>query len=157
MTIQTNALLEAALAYAARGWYVFPCHTPWQGGCSCRRADCANIGKHPRWSDATQHGLQDATTDEVTIRRWWKQWPSANVAIRTGAVSGLVVLDRDDYKGGAESLDALERTYQPLPETVLALTGGGQHLISLPIRAPTSPTGSKTSRQGSISGAMVAM
>ena len=45
--------------------------------------------------------------------------------LATGAVSGLVVLDRDDYKGGADSLEELEHTYSPLPETVLALTGGG--------------------------------
>ena len=121
---QTNALLDAALAYAARGWHVFPCHTPTAHGCSCRR-DCGrDCGKHPR----TRRGLNDATTDEGQIRRWWTMWPSANVAIRTGQVSGLVVLDRDDYKGGADSLEELEGTYSPLPETVLSLTGGGgQH------------------------------
>ena len=113
--------LAMALRYAARGWPVFPCHTPTAHGCSCRRGDCARIGKHPR----TQHGLSDATTDEATIRRWWSMWPDANVAIRTGAVSGLVVLDDDSYKGGDESLSDLERTYQPLPETAQQLTGGG--------------------------------
>jgi hypothetical protein len=125
MTEPTTALLDAALAYAAKGWHVFPCHTPTKDGCSCTKRDaCNDIGKHPR----TKHGLSDATTDEATIRRWWQMWPKANVAIRTGAVSGLVVLDRDDYKGGADSLEALERTYSPLPETVLGLTGGGgQH------------------------------
>ena len=124
MTTQTNPLLEAALGYAARGWHVFPCHTPAQTGCSCRRETCKNIGKHPR----TKNGLSDATTDEARIRRWWQMWPHANVAIRTGAVSGLVVLDRDDYKGGTAALQELERTYSPLPETVLGLTGGGgQH------------------------------
>ena len=121
---QTNALLDAALTYAAKGWHVFPCHTPTAHGCSCRR-DCGrDCGKHPR----TRRGLNDATTDEGQIRRWWTMWPSANVAIRTGQVSGLVVLDRDDYKGGADSLEELEGTYSPLPETVLSLTGGGgQH------------------------------
>src|SRR6266849_1224690 len=93
-----NSTLDAALAYAARGWHVFPCHTPTpQGGCSCRRPSCEDIGKHPR----TKNGLQDATTEEATIRRWWKMWPEANVAIRTGAISGLVVLDQDNRKGGA--------------------------------------------------------
>jgi hypothetical protein len=52
-------------------------------------------------------------------------WPHANIGIATGAVSGLVVLDNDSYKGGDESLSALECTYQPLPETVQQLTGGG--------------------------------
>jgi putative DNA primase/helicase len=122
MTTQTNTLLDSALAYAARGFHVFPAHTPTKAGCSCsKRAACNDIGKHPR----TKNGLSDATTDEAQICRWWHMWPEANVAIRTGQVSGLVVLDRDDYKGGADSLEELERTYSPLPETVLGLTGGG--------------------------------
>jgi putative DNA primase/helicase len=121
MTDQTTALLDAALAYAARGWHVFPCHTPTGIGCSCHNKACADIGKHPR----TTHGFKDATTDEATIRRWWRQWPDANVAIATGGLSGLVVLDKDTYKGGDLSLRELEQSYRPLPETVLALTGGG--------------------------------
>lgn len=117
----TVSLLDAALAYAARGWHVFPCHTPTAAGCSCRRAPCPNVGKHPR----TQHGLKDATTDTATIRRWWQMWPAANIAIAAGCVSGLVVLDTDSYKGGDESRSELERAYHPLPETVQQLTGGG--------------------------------
>jgi len=108
-------LLIHALSYAARGWPVFPCHTPTlDGGCSCRK-DCGkNLGKHPR----TLHGLTDATTDEATIRRWWQQFPDANIGIVTGAVSGLVVLDEDSYKGGDVSRRELEDSYSPLPETV---------------------------------------
>jgi putative DNA primase/helicase len=113
--------LDAALAYAARGWHVFPCHSPTEQGCSCRRANCPDIGKHPR----TKHGKDDATADEATIRRWWRMWPHANVAIATGAVSGLVVLDVDSYKDGDNSLRELEQSYSPLPETVQQLTGGG--------------------------------
>jgi hypothetical protein len=99
---------------------VFPCHSPTAHGCSCRK-DCGRIGKHPR----TQHGLKDATTDEATIRRWWKQFPQANIGIATGARSGLVVLDEDTYKGGEQSRLDLEQSYSPIPETVLSLTGGG--------------------------------
>jgi putative DNA primase/helicase len=116
----TTFLLEAALSYAARGWHVFPCHTATPDGCSCRR-DCGRIGKHPR----TQHGLKDATTDEATIHHWWRMWPQANIGVATGAVSGLVVLDEDTYKGGDQSRIDLERSYSPLPETVQQLTGGG--------------------------------
>ena len=119
-TDKVPSLLDMALHYAARGWHVFPCHTPTRDGCSCRR-DCGRIGKHPR----TKNGLKDATTVEATIRRWWKIWPQANIGLATGAVSGLVVLDEDSYKGGDTSREELEHTYQPLPETVQQLTGGG--------------------------------
>lgn len=101
------SLLDAALSYAARGWDVFPCHTPTpDGGCSCKEPDCDSQGKHPRigWKAG-------ATTNEKTIRSWWKQWPDANIGIATGARSGLVVLDIDgdegkqslEQKGGTET------------------------------------------------------
>jgi hypothetical protein len=134
------ALLAAGLGYAARGWPVFPCHTPTKIGCSCRRDTCANIGKHPR----TQHGLKDASTDEATIHRWWGMWPSANIAVSTGAASGLVVLDEDSYKGGDASRLELEQMYHPLPETVQQFTGGGgrQYFFTHPGTNITNSTAS---------------
>lgn len=120
-TTQHTALLESALFYAARGWLVFPCHTPEDHGCSCLDPQCGSIGKHPR----TPNGLRDATTDTALIQRWWKRWPTANIAIVTGATSGVVVLDEDSYKGGDASRHDLEQTYTPLPETIQQLTGGG--------------------------------
>jgi len=49
-------------------------------------------------------------------------WPTANVGIRTGAESGLVVLDVDRRKGGAETLAGLA-----LPQTLTVETGDGVH------------------------------
>jgi hypothetical protein len=104
----TWPLSDAALSYAGRGWPVFPCRPK---------------AKMP----LTSHGLNDATTQPATIERWWRRWPDANVAIRTGAISRLVVLDIDG-EGGAESLRALERDHGPLPCTASVVTpGGGQH------------------------------
>jgi hypothetical protein len=101
-------LLSAALRYAGQGWPVFPCRP--------RR-------KEP----ATRHGLQDATTDTGLISGWWGQWPDANVAIRTGVESGLVVLDVDG-EDGAESLRALAREHGELPRTATVRTPrGGLH------------------------------
>lgn len=54
----------------------------------------------------TKHGFHDATTDESTIHRWWRRWPSALAAIPTGPITRLWVLDVDGPSGRA-SLAAL--------------------------------------------------
>jgi Bifunctional DNA primase/polymerase, N-terminal len=120
--------LEWALYYAARGNRVLPLYEMIRSAdglrCACSKgADCdQKPGKHPR----TTHGLYDATTDQHQIRRWWTQWPGANVGIRTGDRD--LVLDVDVDKGGDESLEALESKHGKLPVTRQALTGsGGRH------------------------------
>jgi putative DNA primase/helicase len=118
-----NPLLDAALVYAARGWPVFPVHTPTEHRCSCPNSACPTIGKHPR----TQHGLKDATVDSTVITKWWSTWPDANIGLVTGSRSGLVALDIDRRHGGDDTLAELERKYGPLPDTVRNLTGGGWH------------------------------
>lgn len=60
-----------------------------------------------------------------TIGRWWQRWPSANVGVRTGTSSGLVVLDVDPGHGGARSLDALVRRHGSLPAGPVVRTGSG--------------------------------
>ncbi|MDP9357295.1 MAG: bifunctional DNA primase/polymerase [Chloroflexota bacterium] len=120
--------LAAALDYTAIGWSIFPCHTgdpTTPTGCDCRKATCGDPGKHPR----TQNGLTSATTDEAQIRRWWGMWPTANVAVRTGAVSGIAVIDVDG-PAGWQAIHEEERRRGPLPPTVVAQTGGGgSHLV----------------------------
>lgn len=116
--------LDAALRYAARGWAVFPCHEPAGGRCSCGRSDCASPAKHPR----TPRGLRDATHDLGVIAGWWRRWPSANVAVRTGAASGVVVLDVDPDHGGLKTLGELQRRHGGLPPGPAVRTGsGGRH------------------------------
>jgi hypothetical protein len=73
----TGARLRQALAYAARGWPVFPC----QAG---------------QKTPATAHGHLDATTDPEQITAWFTRHPQWNVAIATGA-PGPDVLDVDDH------------------------------------------------------------
>jgi Bifunctional DNA primase/polymerase, N-terminal len=120
-SLRATDTLTAALEYAARGWLVIPLHSPAKGGCSCGRADCASVGKHPR----TPHGLKDASREPPTIRTWRAQWPDANIGIVTGPKSEVFVLDLDPGKGGAESLRELERRFGPLPDTYTVQTGGG--------------------------------
>lgn len=108
--------LDAALRYAARGWQIFPCHTPTAGGCSCGHDDCESQGKHPRVAWKSK-----ATADVQTIKNWWKRWPDANIGIATGARSGIVVLDVDGEDGAAT---VAERGIEAGPQ---ATTGRGQH------------------------------
>lgn len=124
MATTTDTLLDAALSYARAGWPVFPLHAPTEQGCSCRKPGCKDVGKHPR----TRNGLRDATTDEATIRARWGTWPEANIGIRTGPESGLLIADADADEGLA-SLDRLQEEHGLLPaDTPLVQTGGdGTH------------------------------
>lgn len=119
-----SAMLSEALAYARLGVPVFPCHSIANGTCTCSNPECDRQGKHPR----TANGLKDASTDESAIRAWWTRWPRANVAARTGSVSGWVAIDVDPGHGG--TVAALENDHGPLPVTVQQRTGsGGLHLL----------------------------
>lgn len=109
-----NPLLQAALAYAQSGWFVFPVEAPHFGD--------DTSGKRPLGS-LVPNGKDDATTDLDTIRRWWHSAPNANIGIAV-AKSGLLVLDVDIGKGkaGRESLQALD---SDLTRTLTAVTGSG--------------------------------
>jgi putative DNA primase/helicase len=121
------SLLAAALECADRLGPVFPLHSRGDGpsGCDCRK-DCGrNAAKHPR----TAHGLNDATTDRATIRRWWGMWPLANIGLATGPASGLLVIDIDRRHSGHNALMALMEQHGKLPRTWRVRTlSGGWHL-----------------------------
>lgn len=106
-----SAVRDAALGFVARGWSVVAGEPR---------------GKRPLlpWLE-----FQRRRATPAEIDRWFGRWPRANVAIVTGALSGLVVLDVDPRHGGAESLAQLEIDHGPLARTVEATTGGGgRHL-----------------------------
>jgi hypothetical protein len=119
-----TAPVDAALAYAARGWRVLPLHNPdTRRGCSCARGlTCETPGKHPR----IQRWQERATKDEGDVRRWWGFWPDANIGIATG--DGLNVLDVDPRHGGLASLDALEEEHGELHTLAVRTGSGGLHL-----------------------------
>jgi hypothetical protein len=96
-------LLRTALALAAKNIAVFPC-APGQKTPACA------------------HGFKDATTDAITVNAWWRENPSYNLAIATGAISKVFVLDAD----GADAEVALAALGE-LPKTVTVLTAKGRH------------------------------
>ena len=93
-----NPLLDAALGYANLGFHVLPIFEVRGNGCACAcgKTDCRSPGKHPRVAG----GLNSSSVDPQQIATWWKQWPNANVGIRTGRISGIAALDIDDRKNG---------------------------------------------------------
>lgn len=121
-----NPLLDAALAYATRGWHVFPVEPPTPG--------VRLSGKNP----LTPRGFHDASVDPLQIALWWREFPTANIGI-AAEPSGLQILDVDvglDANGvpkkGPESLQELETAMGGLPVTLTAQTGsGGIHAIYL--------------------------
>ena len=120
----STSQLSTALEYCELGIRIFPVHGIVDGKCTCGgRADC-KPGKHP----AVKRPYDIASTDPSRIRRWWKQFPDANIGIPTGRRFGFFVLDIDPDKGGWESLRWLEEQCGPLPKTWSARTGsGGRH------------------------------
>ena len=115
--------VTTALAYAERGWRVFPLHGIVNGVCTCGRPDCGSAGKHP----LVRRGLYEATTDARVIKEWWRGWRSANIGVATGAESGIVVIDID-LPAAYDSLGTVIELAAPL--TLTGLTGGGGvHLV----------------------------
>lgn len=119
--------MRAALQYAERGWHVFPVHSVRKGAdgrytCTCGRV-CGRPGKHPR----TANGWKDATTGADTIKKWWSDWPDANIGVACGP-SRVIVVDVDPRNGGDDALADLEVAHGELPKTLTTCTGGGgQH------------------------------
>lgn len=106
-----SAHLDAALDYLHRGWAVVP------AGARTKRP----IIPWRRY----QHILPTAEQ----IRQWFGRWPAANLAVITGQISGIVVVDIDPKHGGEASIASMEARHGQLPPTVEAVTGGGgRHL-----------------------------
>lgn len=121
---EPKTIKDHALAYASIGWRIFPAHNIEGSKCSCGDLKCKSPGKHPRFN-----GWQDAaTSDTKQINQWWDVWPNANIAMATGAQSGVWALDIDVKDSGDYSLEKLVAENGELPETPMQETGsGGNH------------------------------
>ena len=105
-------IVEQALAYARRGFYVLPL-----------------VDKKP----LIDGGYKAATNDELIIGRWWGEWPKANIGIATGVTSGVLVVDVDPRNGGVESFKKLRsllvaQSSDNLGTPVVRTGGGGFHV-----------------------------
>ncbi|RWR44976.1 hypothetical protein EOW65_17685 [Sinirhodobacter ferrireducens] len=113
MNARTETLSEkgqAALAYAGRGWKVCP------------------LRDGTKSDHLTGHGgYHNATSDPDQVRKWWMQWPDANIGLNLEA-SGLVVLDADTYKPDCGWQNYIEG--REAPWTLIQKSArGGTHYI----------------------------
>ena len=115
-----NALLTAAYVYARLGFHVFPI-------------------KPDAKTPLTQHGFHDATIDVDQIRKWWRGAPDANLGLRCGLASGIIVVDIDGPQGieAIKGLDLLVVT----AAVGIDFAGGERREWAKSRRPPSQPTG----------------
>ena len=111
--------LAAALDAAGRGWHVFPlaAKVPFNGS----------------------HGHLDAIADPTAVRAAMNDRRAISYGVRTGAPSGLIVVDVDDL----DALASLEADLGPLPNapTVITASGGEHRYFAHPGGHVPSPVG----------------
>src|SRR5258707_7721696 len=108
-----ESALDAALAYAERGWRVLPLHS------TGKRAGTPRILDWPN----------QASADADVIRSWWAKWPASWIGIACGPESRLVVVDLDvrEDKDGVAEWKSLSPEDQRT-ELVARTPRGGLHL-----------------------------
>lgn len=120
-----EAQFGSVLSLARRGWRLFPV------------AQRAKVPLVKNWPSL-------ATADAKTIQNWSEQHPSCNWGLACGPGSGVIVLDVDGDSGKA-GLQGLVAQYGPLPTTLTARTGNGEHLY---FRAADSNIRNSTGKLG---------
>ena len=121
-------MIDSALAYAGRGWYIIPLHSiDADGNCTCGKTGCSSPAKHPVAS-LCPNGLKNASVNEAVLRSWFEN-QNRNIGIVTGKISGITILDCDNHKGGDVSLNNLvfDDNSNASVNTLYSLTGNGVH------------------------------
>lgn len=105
---EEDRLLSAALAYADRGWPVFPL-------------------KPQDKTPITKNGVKDATTIRSRVLLWWQSVPDANIGLACGTV--FDVLDVDGSEAVPTVQDLLGATYtHDGPVAITGRESTGLHL-----------------------------
>lgn len=101
-------LKESALNYAKAGLRVFP------------------LAPNSKSGQVLKSWKNEATTDLVTIKKWWNTNPNYNIGIATGG--GVLVVDID-VKHESKGLESIKEYGTGLPDTARVKTpSGGYHL-----------------------------
>ncbi|MFC5006943.1 bifunctional DNA primase/polymerase [Dactylosporangium cerinum] len=120
----SEALLRNAIGYAEHGWPVFLLGRTKRPLANCDACKDAGAEHDPASCGClTCHGFYAATTDLDRLAAMCAAHPRGMLAIRTGAVADLAVVDIDPRNGGALDHALMPRT------ACVATGGGGWHLF----------------------------
>jgi hypothetical protein len=151
----TGRMLDAALAYASWGIPVFPVDIESKRPIPKRDPD--PTGKFKDGIPGTG-GVYKATTDPDTIRAWWRENPTALIALPMGEKTGVWALDIDtpeDHEDGVAGWNEIAAQHDRIVTREHRSATGGPHLIfrwdaSQPIgcSSGTLPAGISVKGQG---------
>lgn len=132
--------LEWAQFYASLGWRVFPVR-PGTKNRFYRYPDYKNPKNGIEYSWSYQ-----ATTDQKRVKRFWTDYPDADIGMATGDGSGgVVVIDVDTLNGhnvdGVGSMNAWQQEHEQLPATPLAISGSGSRHYFFKLDGAKNATG----------------
>ena len=97
----TETLMEDAIKYSERGWYVFPCRIrPSHPFILPNGKEKILKSKSPLYKG----GLNNATLDKKQIAEWWRKTPQAAIGVNCG-LSNLIVVDIDMHKESVNGFD----------------------------------------------------
>lgn len=120
-----TSLVTQAVTYATYGWGVIRLHHVLDdGSCSCRKADCSSIGKHP----LDPKGASLPEHDYAKVQHLWTETPNANIGIVAGT-SSLLILDFDTDEAITRFMRLADQdTVDLLKRSPSVKTGRGVHI-----------------------------
>jgi Bifunctional DNA primase/polymerase, N-terminal/Primase C terminal 2 (PriCT-2) len=122
----SGKLRDAAIAYAAHGFPVFPLDVHSKKPIPERDKDAD--GKPIPGTG----GVYKATCDPVIIRAWWREHPRALIGLPMGPASGIWCLDVDtseDHADGVAAWNEIAAQHDPIVTREHRSATGGPHLI----------------------------
>ncbi len=131
-TTKTRSNHKLAVYYAETyGFRLFPQWFPRNKICACPAGEkCKKPCKHPipAKDGGANRGFLGASKKPTRLAEFWKCNPRANIGVRTGAASNIVVIDVDTYhpKFTEKKLEALIGKFDTQP--FVTTPNGGRHL-----------------------------
>lgn len=125
-----NILLEEAIKYAERGWFVFPAREresePFQYKTKSGETKTKTL---PIKAPYYKGGFNLATLDNDKIKKWWSIHPQAAIGVSCGH-SNLIVIDIDTHSGDRRGFDNFMKLNISDEGALHSLTGsGGVHIV----------------------------